>query len=120
MIRRAAVIAAIVTLAAGCGTGAEPAISMDQNAVDLGEADTVAEVAVAEVTPLDLVEAVDLVAVEVEVLDLGWQPEPGEAGYPCESGADCNEGFCIQTPDGMQCTETCEEECPVDAISEGQ
>jgi len=44
--------------------------------------------------------------------DQGWIPGPGEAGYPCSGGFDCNEGYCIQTPDGMQCTVTCQEECP--------
>ena len=44
--------------------------------------------------------------------DSEWQPLPGEAGYPCTSAGDCNEGYCIQTSDGMQCTQTCTEECP--------
>ena len=44
----------------------------------------------------------------------GWGPEPGEAGYPCETGDDCNEGYCILTPDGTQCTVSCQEECPFD------
>ncbi|MBM4355676.1 MAG: hypothetical protein FJ109_18115, partial [Deltaproteobacteria bacterium] len=38
--------------------------------------------------------------------------EPGTPGWPCRTGADCNEDFCIKTPDGMQCTMTCQEECP--------
>jgi len=47
-----------------------------------------------------------------DLADLGWYPEPGEPGYPCVNGQDCNSGFCIQTPDGMYCTTTCQEECP--------
>ena len=51
-----------------------------------------------------------------ELVDVGlsdhWQPGPGEAGYPCDKGTDCTEGLCILTPDGKQCTMTCEEECP--------
>jgi len=43
-----------------------------------------------------------------------WAPEPGSAGYPCSSGDDCQEGFCIQAPDGKVCTVTCTEECPFD------
>ena len=85
---------------------------MDQSSIDLGGAGADIEVGMEEVALLEVVESVDFVAVEVEVLDLGWQPEPGGAGWPCESGADCNDGFCIQTPEGLQCTETCEEECP--------
>ena len=37
---------------------------------------------------------------------------PGEAGYACQDGDDCNSGFCIQTPMGKQCTIGCLEECP--------
>ena len=41
-----------------------------------------------------------------------WGSVPGEPGSPCESASDCNEGFCIQTTDGMQCTTECVEDCP--------
>jgi hypothetical protein len=44
--------------------------------------------------------------------DGGFQPEPGGPGWPCAKGTECNSGFCIQTPDGMQCTMTCDDECP--------
>ncbi len=46
----------------------------------------------------------------MEVADVG--PGPGEPGYPCESGTECESGFCIQTPDGKVCTLQCVEECP--------
>jgi len=39
-------------------------------------------------------------------------PGPGEPGAGCEKGSDCIEGFCIQTVDGMKCSQTCVEECP--------
>ncbi len=39
-------------------------------------------------------------------------PQPGEAGYPCDSGDDCLGGFCIDTGDGRLCTATCVDECP--------
>jgi len=58
--------------------------------------------------------APELVFEEVEVgnwdVDVGLQP--GEAGYPCESGEECYSSYCIQTPNGKQCTVTCESECP--------
>ena len=47
-----------------------------------------------------------------EIGDAGWTPGPGEAGYPCSKGEDCIEGYCIQTADGMQCTISCQDECP--------
>ena len=31
---------------------------------------------------------------------------------PCETNEDCFSGFCVPTPDGDMCTETCVEECP--------
>ena len=37
---------------------------------------------------------------------------PGELGAPCDEPDDCYSGFCIITPDGKACTETCDEECP--------
>ncbi len=43
----------------------------------------------------------------------GAGPGIGETGWSCEEGADCNSGFCILTSDGKQCTQTCEEECPL-------
>ena len=39
-------------------------------------------------------------------------PQPGEAGYACINGSDCNSGYCVQTSDGLQCTTGCVEECP--------
>jgi hypothetical protein len=48
--------------------------------------------------------------------DQDAEPAPGEAGYPCTAPTDCNDGFCIQTTAGMQCTITCIEECPFDWI----
>ncbi|MBM4353873.1 MAG: hypothetical protein FJ109_08765, partial [Deltaproteobacteria bacterium] len=45
-----------------------------------------------------------------DLADLG--PQPGEAGYPCDKASDCLSDLCIQTPDGAQCTQTCESECP--------
>jgi hypothetical protein len=39
-------------------------------------------------------------------------PAAGEPGAPCNAPGDCDSGFCIQTPDGKQCTEPCLEECP--------
>jgi hypothetical protein len=41
-------------------------------------------------------------------------PLPGQPGWPCDSGNDCDAGYCIETPDGPLCTATCVEECPFD------
>ncbi len=38
----------------------------------------------------------------------------GEAGWPCHDSSDCNSGFCLDTPDGRECSAFCEssESCP--------
>ncbi|MBP7125890.1 hypothetical protein KBD49_05950 [Myxococcota bacterium] len=41
-------------------------------------------------------------------------PEPGEFGYPCTDNAQCNSGFCVESPRGRVCTKTCVENCPAD------
>ncbi|HRR74456.1 MAG TPA: putative metal-binding motif-containing protein [Myxococcota bacterium] len=40
--------------------------------------------------------------------------EDGGFGCPCDRNVDCNSGFCIDTMDGMRCTNLCqtEESCP--------
>ena len=49
--------------------------------------------------------------VPTDVAD-AWQTVPGEAGHPCQAESDCLEPFCILTPNGKQCSMTCQEECP--------
>ncbi len=64
-----------------------------------------------------------------EIADLGWADgaelpdfgsaednwsQPGQPGYPCQTGADCFSDFCIHTPNGKQCTMACLEDCPFD------
>jgi len=57
--------------------------------------------------------ATDVVELEVAT-DVAWVPQPGEAGFPCEADSDCDSGLCILTPDGMQCTVYCLEQCLFD------
>ncbi|MBM4353506.1 MAG: hypothetical protein FJ109_06865 [Deltaproteobacteria bacterium] len=50
-------------------------------------------------------------------LDAGdWRAQRGAAGWPCVNGADCDEGYCIQTSDGKLCSISCVEECPFDWV----
>ena len=105
-------------LAAGCGSGTGTAVIEDvggsEITVDVGD-----DVQLVD-TGLDLAEeelpedTLELEFLPQDLPDLGFVPEPGTAGYPCESGADCNDGYCVQTGDGMQCTMTCQDECPFD------
>ena len=113
---KAAVLVLGLVACLGCGTSAgSAAIS-----VDVGGSDSGLDVR-------SLTDAgVDVAAVDQAIPDAWVEPEaptaetvpadaavaPGEPGYPCESGADCNEAFCIQTGDGKQCTSTCLDECP--------
>jgi len=39
-------------------------------------------------------------------------PCPGCTGSPCEDNTDCNSGYCLDGPNGLECTRTCQEECP--------
>jgi len=39
-------------------------------------------------------------------------PDPGAFGAPCLANTDCNSSFCVDTPDGKQCTMTCVTDCP--------
>jgi hypothetical protein len=36
----------------------------------------------------------------------------GGFGWPCETNNDCQSGFCLETADGMVCTQSCFDECP--------
>ncbi|MBM4354010.1 MAG: hypothetical protein FJ109_09495 [Deltaproteobacteria bacterium] len=38
---------------------------------------------------------------------------PGGVGKPCQTGDDCNDGWCIQTLGGKLCTMPCVSECPL-------
>ena len=106
-------LALLSLLAVGCGTGEPTEVFVDADVptdeetvgTDLSPGD------VATAPEVELVTATDWEETG-EGTDLGWQPEPGGPGYPCDSGDQCTEGICIQTPDGKQCTMTCQNECP--------
>jgi len=115
-----------VLLVFGCSGGEGEAISTD---VDATQAETVesdavdvASIDTPDLAPTDTVDARlpqdtgELELVPGEIGDNGALPAPGEAGYPCTVGEDCIEGYCIVTPNGKQCTVTCQEECPFDWI----
>lgn len=37
---------------------------------------------------------------------------PGDFGEPCTENLDCESGFCVEGPNGFECTMTCLETCP--------
>ena len=82
------------------------------------------ESAPADITVLDLTVTDEVLSLDVwadqqgEIWDLfvdvdPWAPE-AVVYASCKIGADCESGFCIQTPDGKRCTMPCLEECPLD------
>jgi len=73
----------------------------------LAPEDVLSELTFEELDPQELVLPGDL-----GVDDVAMGPLPGEPGHPCESDADCDSEFCIQTAAGKQCTLVCDEECP--------
>lgn len=58
----------------------------------------------------------DVIADVIEDIptDAGEDIVEGEAGWPCEDSEDCNSGFCLDTPDGRECSAFCQsgESCP--------
>ena len=54
----------------------------------------------------------ELSPMDLDTVELPWQRGPGDPGYECATGNDCDSGICIQTADGMQCTAMCVDECP--------
>ena len=111
---------ALALLVGGCGTdgGAVPGEPDLFDVVELVATDVAVEpdlktteTVVEEIAPEVWGEIADMGSLD---LDDAYGPVPGEAGYPCTSGNDCTEGFCVQTGDGMECTISCLEECPFD------
>jgi hypothetical protein len=102
---------------AACG-GSGTTVSLDMSGSDFLPADLLdvpaGPEAGFELAVGDAGDAADLRWDLAGEVDLPWQPGPGEPGYPCDNGAMCDSGFCILTPDGKQCTQVCEEECPFD------
>lgn len=41
-------------------------------------------------------------------------PTIGQFGYPCAKNADCDSGYCTQTPGGSVCSKSCSTDCPED------
>jgi len=110
------VCAVLVALMAGCGTDAGTILNDLLSDVSLEE--SLPEVAVDDtVLPEDIMAEPEIgpaFDAEVTFTDIPFEPGPGEAGYLCDKDDECNSGFCIQTNDGLQCTQFCEDECPFD------
>src|SRR5690606_29122313 len=74
--------------------------------VDPGDADAAREIlvpdAVAETTAPDGVPGTSGEDVA---------PCPGCTGSPCTNNTDCNSGFCLEGPNGLECVRTCSDEC---------
>ena len=41
------------------------------------------------------------------------EPQPGETGYPCATADDCNSLWCVPSSQGLVCSQTCVEACPL-------
>ncbi len=73
-----------------------------------GDTELDIEIFVPDLVPVDLVEE----TAAPDVAEVVEPPKPGEFGYACDEALDCNSGWCVQTADGRQCTQTCIEACP--------
>ena len=99
----------------GCGGGAttvpldgaggdDAGLTTDSDSAGVDAALATGDLGGEELFTFDALEAVEA--------DVGWDPGPGDPGYPCVASSDCNSGFCIQTQDGKKCTLECLDECP--------
>jgi hypothetical protein len=109
----------VVTLALlGCSTDPGVIIDLDmapETALpDLGHPDSPTPFdAGVDIAPADLfVPDFQCCDAALDAADAALGPAPGEVGYPCTKDDQCHAGFCIQTPDGQQCTINCQDECP--------
>jgi hypothetical protein len=71
------------------------------------------------VTPEDAVDDAtrDLIDPDATPADVPAEDVPAlprEFGYPCTENAQCNAGFCLDSPRGRICTSICVENCPED------
>ena len=84
-----------------CGSDAE------QGSAD-GDTQGDIEIFLPDLVQVDLVEE----TATSDVVEVVEPPKPGELGYACDEALDCNSGWCVQTANGRQCTQTCIEACP--------
>ena len=110
-----AAVAALILGTAGC-TGTSGVVSADGSGgddvpiMDVGQDTAAPDLSVLD-SGFDL-RFDGLPEIGLTEVDSGSGPLPGEAGYKCLNGTDCNSGYCVQTADGLQCTTGCVEECP--------
>ena len=83
--------------------------------VDGGAVDAVADLVYPVDGPVPDVTPVDVPPEDVPV-DMGpnWCAVDGGFGCACQFHEDCNSGWCVETPNGFFCSETCVEECPAE------
>jgi len=93
-------IAFLLLFASACST-AEPAIPMPSELIEPSPETELPPPPDADVPP-------DIVTGECEPDNNGRIP----SFCPCEENTDCAEGYCIPSPIGKICTETCIEDCP--------
>ena len=113
-MRQVAIVLGFVFICAAC-TGSGTTVMQVPDTAEPAEDVLVEEVATPD---KEVVLEVSLLDVPEEVWDLTtdlspWLPEVPDY-LECSGAADCDSGFCIQTPDGKRCTVTCIEECPLD------
>jgi cysteine-rich repeat protein len=86
---------------AGCGGDK---VTPGQNAIDTGSADTIEQ---------DLGGTTDAIGFELSFDGTGGVC-PGAAGCACQDNAECNIGFCLETPKGRRCASYCDQTCAGD------
>ena len=122
MVRRLFMIFAVVLVAADAGCSdfttqddGSPADAADGFAPDTVE-DTVLfpDTLVFDVGDIQYPQDTSETFTDVLISDEGEDIVEGEAGWPCDESSDCNSGYCLDTPDGRECSAFCQssESCP--------
>ena len=117
---RRCLLSVVLAVLAGCSTSdsiENDSLFQNDDHFDVAVGEVAEELVLPDVAVLaDEVSESDYAVGETvyELPDLFEGPGPGEAGYDCLSNDQCDSGFCIETPAGLVCTETCQEECPFD------
>jgi len=118
-LRLLATLAPAALALAGCGGGTVTGKADGADLATSGEVvDSVSEVrlAIDETLEEDLGLVVDVKEVRwPELGELSGDSDPwcqeGHFTCPCNQNSDCLSGFCVETPEGLRCSEACVDEC---------
>jgi hypothetical protein len=112
-------LAAVFSLAAaGCGASSQPGVTTDlKGGTDAAKSDLAVpfDVPAADAPADPDAVAPDAILADAPLTDATLDADTmveGGFGWPCETGDDCNSGYCVPSDQGMVCTDFCYDACP--------